>query len=101
MDSDTLLRLYWQDILIGTIHEPRYFDFPWAIGRFIPTEAEAEVRALLTWFDQENKNDDPDLLSAPFPEHYLDNWTIVGADGKRVEIGPPSPDFDDMIIEWR
>jgi hypothetical protein len=101
MDINPTLQLFWKDVLIGNISEPEWLDFPWAIGRFIPEQVDSEVHALLQWFHQENKKDDPDLLCAPFPDHFLENWTIVKSDGTRNEIGPPIPDFDDMTIQWR
>ena len=95
------LQLYWRETLIGYIYEAGWLDFPWVNGRFVPTENESEVRAMLQWFHEENKKDDPDLTLAPFPDHFIDNWTIVKPDGTRTEIMPPVPNFDEETIEWR
>ncbi|QDV42158.1 hypothetical protein Enr13x_20010 [Stieleria neptunia] len=95
------LKIYWRDALIGFVFTPEAHDIPWWYGVFEPTETECEVRDLLRWFHEENKNDDPDLTLAPFPEHYFEDWTLERSDGSRTDICPPIPDFDEMTIEWR
>jgi hypothetical protein len=100
MNTDPI-RLYWRDISIGYIYDAGWTDFPWAGGRFVPTETDCEVRELLQWFHEENKKDDPDLTLAPYPERLFSDWFIVKPDGAKIEIMPPIPDFDNMTIEWR
>ena len=94
-------KLSWRDILIGSVHHRAAHDMPWWFGVFEPTDTDCEVRALLQWFHGENKTDYPDLTLAPFGEHCLENWILKHSDGTRPDISPPSPDFDDMTIEWR
>ena len=100
MESEAL-RLYWRETLIGFVYDAAWSDFPWVCGRFEPTDTECEVRALLQWFHDENKTEDPDLTKAPFPDEYIDSWYLEKPDGTRQEVMPPIPDFDDMTIEFR
>jgi hypothetical protein len=94
-------RIYWNDTHVGDIRNPRWDDFPWAVGDFTPASLTPQLGEVLEWFGNLAQFDDEDLPEPPFELELLDNWFLETPEGERKPISVPIVDKKSETITWR
>ena len=80
-------RVYWKDTHVGDVRNPRWDDFPWAVGDFTAANLTEQLAEVLEWFGNVAESDDDELPEPPFQPELMDNWFIETQQGE----GNPSP----------
>ena len=94
-------RVYWNDMHVGDVRNPRWDDFPWAVGNFTPANLTRELGEVLEWFGNLAESDDDELPEAPFSPELIDNWFLETPEGERKAISVPIVDKKSETITWR
>ena len=99
---DAVYRVYWNDTHVGDVRDPRWEDFPWAVGVFTPANLTPQLAEVLEWFGNVAESyEDDDLPEPPFEPELLDNWFVETPEGKREAISIPIVDKKTETIMWR
>ena len=98
---DVVYKVYWNDTHIGDVRNPRWDDFPWAVGNFTAANVPPRLAEVLEWFGNVVESDDDDLPEPPFQPELLDSWFIETPEGERKEISVPIVDKKSGTITWR
>ena len=94
-------RIYWNATHVGDVRNPRWDDFPWAVGDFIPANLTQQLGEVLDWFGNVAESDDDQLPEPPFEPELLDNWFLETPEGERKPISVPIVDKKSGTITWR
>lgn len=99
---DGVYKVYWNDIHVADVRNPRWDDFPWAVGDFTPANLTEQLSEVLEWFGNvAESDDDDDLPEPPFQPELLDNWFVETPEGERKDISVPIVDKKSQTISWR
>lgn len=99
--TNDVYRVYWEDTRVGDVRNPRWDDFPWAVGNFTPANFTAQLAEVLDWFGNVAESDDDELPEPPFQPELLDNWFLETPEGERKPISVPIVDKKNETITWR
>jgi hypothetical protein len=99
--TDGVYKVYWNDTHVGDVRNPRWDDFPWAVGNFTPANLTGQLAEVLEWFGNLAESDDDELPEPPFPPELTDNWFLETPEGERKAISVPIVDKKSDTITWR
>lgn len=99
--TDDVYRIYWKETHVGDVRNPRWDDFPWAVGDFSAADLNVELADVLEWFGNVAESDDDELPEPPFPAELIDNWFVETPEGTRKAISVPIVDKKTETISWR
>jgi hypothetical protein len=99
--TDRVYKVYWNDTHVGDVRNPRWDDFPWAVGDFTAANLTRQLGEVLEWFSNLVESDFDELPEPPFPPELTDNWFLETPEGEREAISIPIVDKKNETITWR
>jgi hypothetical protein len=94
-------RLLWNGRLVAAVSVEGYSDWPWATGKIASDQIPDDVRPFLEWVWKESNTEDGLTSDPPFPEEFMDNWSLETENGEIKPASVPIVDFNQGTVEWR